>query len=182
MDKAEQQSRMQSAIVHLEESLRTLRTGRAHAGLVESIVVEAYGNSMPLKGLAGVNVLDARTLTIEPWDKSLVAVIEKAIHESGQGLNPQQDGKTLRINVPQPTEETRLAMVKVMKKMVEETRIRIRRIRDEVKNDLITKERAKEISEDDRYRSQEQLEVSIKSFNSIIDEMSLKKENEIRKL
>lgn len=182
MDQAELKRQLNDTIEYLESEFRTIRTGRAHPGLIEGLPIEAYGSMTTIKGVASITIADARTLMIDPWDKSLVASVEKAIRESDQGLNPQSDGKVLRIPVPQPTEETRKEMVKVMKKMAEEGRIRLRRIRDDMKSSIITREKDKEISEDDRYREQEQLEKDVKNYNAKIETMTSEKEAEIMKV
>ncbi len=182
MDQAEFKTQLKGTIEHLESEFRTLRTGRAHPGIIEELPIEAYGNMTTIKGVASITVADPRTLLIDPWDKSLVSAVEKAIQDSDQGLNPQSDGKVLRIPVPQPTEETRKEMVKVMKKMTEEARIRIRRARDDAKSTIIRREKDKEISEDDRYHLQELLESDVKDYNNKVEELSKIKEGEIMKV
>ncbi len=182
MDQAVLKQEFNSTIEHLESELRTIRTGRAHPGIIESIPVEAYESMTNIKGVASITITDARTLVVEPWDKGLVSAVEKALRESDQGLNPQSDGKVLRISVPQPTEETRKEMVKVMRKMVEEARIRVRRIRDEAKSSIITREKDKDISEDDRYRMQASLEEDVKKYNAKIEALSEDKEADIMKV
>lgn len=166
-------------ISHLDDQFKTLRTGRAHAGLIEGLVAEAYGGTMDLKSMASITVLDARTLLVDPWDKTLVMAIEKAIREAPVGLNPQSDGKVLRVPVPQPTEESRRDMVKVMKNMAEDARIALRRARDEAKTSVIESEEAGEIGEDQRFRIQDQLDVMIKKYNTIIEEKVAAKEQDI---
>lgn len=166
-------------ISHLDDQFKTLRTGRAHAGLIEGLVAEAYGGTMDLKSMASITVLDARTLLVDPWDKTLVMAIEKAIREAPVGLNPQSDGKVLRVPVPQPTEESRRDMVKVMKNMAEDARIALRRARDEAKTSVIESEEAGEIGEDQRFRIQDQLDVMIKKYNTIIEEKVAVKEQDI---
>lgn len=166
-------------ISHLDDQFKTLRTGRAHAGLIEGLMVEAYGGTMDLKSTASITVLDARTLLVDPWDKTLVTAIEKAIREAPVGLNPQSDGKVLRVPVPQPTEESRREMVKVMKNMAEDARIALRRARDEAKTSVIASEEAGEIGEDQRFRIQDQLDVMIKKYNALIEEKVAAKEQDI---
>lgn len=168
-----------AAFGHFEEQLKTVRTGRAHPGIVEDIHVDAYGSPMDIKSLASVMVTDAKTLTIDPWDKGLVPAIEKAIREAPMGFNPQSDGKILRIVVPQPTQETRTSMVKLMRGMAEEARIAFRHIRDTAKTSIIEHEKKGEISEDERFRLQEKLDAMIKEFNEKIEGAAQKKEEEI---
>lgn len=169
----------ESIIAHLDEQFKSVRTGRANPGLIENVMVEAYGGTMDLKSTASVTVLDARTLLVDPWDKSLIQSVEKAIRESPAGLNPQSDGKVLRIPVPQPTEETRRDMVKVMKGMAEDARIALRRARDEVKTEVIEREKVGEIGEDERFRLQDRMDVMVKQINTTIEERAAKKEGEI---
>lgn len=182
MDKAALKEQLTETVEHLEEEFKTLRTGRAHPGLVESIPVMAYGSPSVVKNVASVTITDPRTITVEAWDKGLTSALEKAIRESGQGLNPVSDGAKLRIPVPQPTEESRRDMVKIMKKMVEEARIRVRRIRDDAKQYIINREKNKDISEDDRYRWQDDLEAEVKMYNQKIEEAAEAKESEIMKV
>ena len=118
-----------SAVEHLQKELGALRTGRATPALVEDIVVNAYDTMMEIKGLASIQTSDARTLVIEPWDKSLTKNIEKAIRDAGTGLNPLVDGTSIRIIMSSMTEDNRKQMVKKMKEIIEEAKIAVRQIR-----------------------------------------------------
>lgn len=173
---------LESARTHFDNQLKGVRTGRAQPTLVEGVKVEVYGSVMELKSLASVTVSDAHTLVISPWDAANVSCIEKAINESSLGLRAQSDGKTLRIVVPAPTEETRTQMVKLMREMSEQARIVARRLRDEVKSHIIDREKKGEIGEDERFRLQGELDEQIKKYNSLIEERTKKKEAEIMSL
>ncbi len=169
----------QKTIDFLQKELGSIKTGRATPALVENIEVDAYGSKMPLKGVASVTIPDPKTIYIEPWDKSLTKAIEKAISESGIGLNPVSDGKGLRIVLPQLTEERRKELVKVMKEKLEEARQGIRRTRDEVKSKIVAEEKDKKISEDEKYRRQEELDKISGEYNDLVKKMGDEKEREI---
>lgn len=172
----------QSKIDHLQKDLSSLRTGRATPALVEDLVVSAYGSNMEIKGLASINVPDARTLVIDPWDKSLTQNIEKGIRDAGIGLNPAVDGQVIRIVIPQMTEETRKQVVKIMKEKIEDARIRLRGVREEVREEIIRKEKEKEFSEDEKFKLFDELEKLTKEFNELIAQMGERKENEIMEI
>ncbi|PJA45693.1 ribosome recycling factor, partial [Candidatus Uhrbacteria bacterium CG_4_9_14_3_um_filter_50_9] len=137
----------QTAIDQLQKEFSQLRTGRATPALVEDIPVNAYDSIMEVKGLASIQSLDAKTLVIDPWDKGLLQNIEKAIRDAGIGLSPVVDGKQIRIMMPPMTEDNRKQMVKKMKGMVEDSRIRVRGVREEAREEIVKQEKEKEISE-----------------------------------
>lgn len=168
-----------SVIDHLNKELGGLRTGRATPALVENLPVPAYDGTMELKGLASVGVLDAKTLIIDPWDKALIPAIEKAIRDSGIGLSPATDGGKIRLMMPQMTEENRLRMVKVMKEKIEESRIALRGVREGLREEILEKEKAKEMSEDEKFKLLDDLEKFTKEFNEEISAMGENKEEEI---
>lgn|SRR3989344_3657397 len=167
------------AAAHCKEDLGGLRTGRASAALVEDISVAAYGTRQPLKALATILTPDPRTISIEPWDKSVMADIEKGIRESGSGLNPSNDGRVIRISIPALTEEARRDMIKVMGQKLEAARIVVRQLRDKVREEIQKAEKEKEIGEDDRYTLQEQLDELVKEFNEEIKKFGDDKEKDI---
>jgi ribosome recycling factor len=169
----------QATIERLQKELGALRTGRATPALVEEIKVNAYGSPMEIRGLASIAVSDAKTIVIEPWDKSLTQNIEKGIRDAGVGLNPVADGQILRITLPQMTEENRKQIVKVMKEKVEEARIRLRGAREEVREEVLKKEKEKEFSEDEKFKLFDELEKLTKEFNERITQISERKEEEI---
>ena len=131
-------ARMFKSYTELENSLSQIRSGRATPGLVDDIKVDAYGDSMPISQLAAVSIPEARSITIDVWDKSIVQEVEKAIQKSGRNLNPQNDGTFIRINLPDLTEDRRKELVKVAKQKVDEFKVSIRNIRRDA-NDSIKK-------------------------------------------
>lgn len=164
------------AVDHLAHELSGLRTGRATPALVEDIQVEAYGTMQPIKALGSISVPDAKTLAIEPWDTSVVKAIEKAIQESGIGINPTVDGKIIRLTMPMMTEESRQRLVKVMKEKMEDARVSIRRIREDVKKSI---EKQTGIGKDDIRTELEQLDKTVKELIAKVDAIGAKKEQEI---
>lgn len=151
-------SRMAKSVETLRHELTKLRTGRAHTSLLDHITVDYYGSEVPLKQVANVNVEDARTLVVTPWEKPMVAVIEKAIMKSDLGLNPNTAGTVMRIPLPPLTEERRRDMIKVVRHEAEGARVAIRNIRRDANNDFKDLLKEKEISEDDERRAQEQIQ------------------------
>lgn len=164
---------------HLHKELGTLRTGRATPQLVEDVRVNAYDSVMELKGLASIGVQDAKTIVIDPWDKSLIHAIEKAIRDSGTGLSPSTDGGIIRIVLPAMTEENRVKLVKLMKEKLEDSRIALRGVREGVRDEILEKEKNKEMSEDEKFKLLDELEKLTKEFNEQISSMGEKKEDEI---
>lgn len=172
----------QSAIEHLQKELSQLRTGRATPALVENIPVSAYGSVMEVKGLASVQVHDAKTLVIEPWDKGILMSIEKAIRDAGVGLSPAVDGHIIRIVLPQMTEENRKQIAKVAKERLEDTRIRIRAVREEAREKVNAMEKGKEISEDEKFKLFDEIDKMTKEFTDLAMEIGKKKDEEIMTL
>ena len=164
---------------HLNKELSGLRTGRAHPSMVENISVKAYDSFMDLKSIASIHVPDAKTLTIEPWDKSLLTAVEKAIREADLGLNPVVDGSLVRLNLPSMTEENRRQLVKVMKEKSEETRVSLRGIREGLRDEVMQMEKDKAIAEDEKFKILEELDKMTKDFTAQVDELAKRKEDEI---
>lgn len=169
----------QAAVDHLSGELATLRTGRATPAVVESIKVPAYDSMMELKGVAAIRSLDAKTLVVEPWDKSVTQAIEKAIRDAQIGVNPAVDGNTIRLSFPPMTEENRKNLVKHMKGIIEETRVRIRGVRESVRDEVSKMEKNKDISEDEKFNMFDDLDKMTKEFTTQVDEMGKAKEQEI---
>ena len=169
----------QKPIDHLKRELGALRTGRASVALVEDVQVEAYEGQMGLKSLASITVSDARTLSIEPYDKSLIKAVEKAIVNSSIGVRPTVDGNIIRVSLPQLTEERRKELVKIVQKKIEEGKVGLRAVREKVRNSIVGAEKKRQMREDDRFRAQEQLDDFIKKQNEMIDEIGKEKEKEI---
>lgn len=169
----------QKVIDHLKDELKTLRTGRATTSLVEDIHVEAYGSRTALIGLASINIPDNRTITIEPWDKSIVKDIEKAIIEANIGLSPSVQGTLIRLSLPSLTEESRRNLTKVMNEKLEQARIGIRGVRETARNEILEAEKNNLVTEDDKYRLMELLEKTVHEWNDRIKAIGDEKETEI---
>lgn len=169
----------EKAIDHLEAEISTLRTGRATPALVEGIMVDAYNMKQPLKAVASITVQDAKNILVEPWDKTIIQAVENAIRNSDVGVNPVGDGAVIRIPLPELTQDRRIDLIKILHKKLEACRITIRKIREEVRNDIDKAEKAKEIGEDDRYVHQEEVEKMVKEYNLKAKEIGEKKEIEI---
>lgn len=170
------------AIEFVKKEISTIQTGRANPSLIDEIMVEVYGQKTPIKGLASIGVPEARTITIEPWDKNIAKDIEKAIREANVGLNPVNEGNLVRISIPQMTEESRKELIKLLGQKIEQGRIQIRGIRDEIRDEIIQAEKDNEITEDDKYKFQKDLDEFTGEFNKQIEEISKKKETEITKI
>lgn len=168
-----------AAIENLKKELQNIRSGRANAAIVEGVKVEAYDSSMDLKSVASISTPDAKTIQIEPWDSNLIKPIEKALQMSGLGLNPNVAGTTIRLIMPPMTEENRKELAKIIHQKVEEARIRLRNIREDVRENIQAEERAKTISEDERYTLQETLDDVVSEYNKKADAMGKEKETDI---
>ena len=166
-------------IVFLKNDIAQLRTGRATTALVEDIAVEAYGSRQPMKAVGTIMASDAKTLTVEPWDKSLLQAVEKAIRDSGLGMNPVNDGRLIRLTLPELTSERRAELAKVLHQKLEHARISVRKVREETREMIASEEKDKNISEDEKFRLQEDLEKMVKSFNEEIQKIGEGKEKEI---
>jgi ribosome recycling factor len=150
--------KMEKAIQVLKKDLAALRAGRATPALLEKVVVEYYGSEMPVNQLANISTPDPRTLVIQPWDKSALAEIERAILKSDLGLTPSNDGNVIRINLPALTQERRAELVKVVKKTGEEAKVAIRNIRRDANDDIKKLEKNGDISEDESRRGQDEIQ------------------------
>jgi ribosome recycling factor len=178
-DLPELQRRMQGAIASLKHELGGLRTGRASAGLVEPIHVDAYGQSMPLNQLASISIPEPRMISIQVWDRSMVGAVEKAIRDSNLGLSPNTEGQTLRIRIPELNEQRRKELVKVAHKYAEEARVAVRHVRRDGIDHLkkLMKDRA--ISEDDEKRHESEVQKATDKAVGEIDQALAVKEKEI---
>ena len=173
------QDRMDKALESLDRDYRKLRTGRASVSLVDSIRIDYYGTSTPLNQLATLTIPDPRTIMIQPWDTSVIGEVEKAILKSDLGLTPMNDGKVIRINIPPLTTERRRELVKVVKKMAEETKVAVRNIRRDANDMIKDLKKDKEISEDDQFRAQEETQKITDDLIKRIDAVYSAKEKEI---
>lgn len=174
--------RMNKSVDALKNELMRLRTGRANTGLLDSIKVDYYGNPSPLNQVANVTVADSRTLSIQPWEKSMVPAIEKAILESDLGLNPMSAGDNIRIPIPPLTQERRLDLVKLVKSEGEGGKVAIRNIRRDAISNIKELLKEKEISEDDEHRAEEQVQKLTDSFIATIDSVLKEKEEELMEI
>ena len=173
------EQKMRKSVEALGKELATIRTGHATPNLIEHIKVEYAGVLTPLNQLAGISAPEARLLVIQPWDKGSTASIEKAIMKSDLGLNPTGDGRVIRINIPQLTEERRQELVKVVRRRVEEGRIALRNLRREATDELKDLERNKDISQDEHKRILNQLQKLTDSFIADIEQIGRDKEVEV---
>lgn len=171
--------KMDQAVSHLEQSFKKIMVGRASSALVEDLPVSAYGSMTTIKGLASVSTPDASTIVISPWDQGLISEVEKAIADSDLGINPQNDGSAVRLNIPKPTEEKRVEVVKAMKEDAENTRISIRNIRQDVHASLKELEKSSDITEDDLHMYDKKLQQEVDRVNKHVDEMVKSKEEDL---
>ncbi|MFN0088808.1 MAG: ribosome recycling factor [Acidimicrobiales bacterium] len=175
----EAQSKMRKAVAHAKSEFSTIRTGRASPALVEKLPVMAYGQEMPLQQLAGFSIPEARMLIITPFDKGNVGPIERAIQHSDLGLNPSNDGTSLRLVFPPLTQERRKDLVRLVKHMAEEGRIAIRNVRRDGRKELDALEKAGDLSSDDVVRAEKDLDRITHSLEADIDKALDEKEREL---
>lgn len=173
------QQSFQKVFDHLKQEYARLQIGRASASLVEHITVDAYGSMQNIKSLASVAVPDAKTISIQPWDKSLLSAVEKAIQTSDLGIHPVNNGNSILLNLPPLTEERRKELAKVVHKMAEESRIAIRNARQEAHTVIRRLEQEKKISEDDARHGEKQLQEKVDAVNKQIEELAKSKEKDI---
>lgn len=169
----------QKPIDHFKQELGGIRTGRATPALVENIMVDAYGEKLAVKSLASIAVPDPKSLMVESWDKTILKDLEAAIRNAGAGLSVSNEGNFLRIVLPPLTEENRKILVKLVNEKAEEARVALRSLREKVKEKIIDSEKKKEISEDARYKMQDELDKMISDFNAEIKRMVEGKEKDI---
>jgi ribosome recycling factor len=177
--KKDAETRMKKAIDSLNQELARMRTGRAHPGLVEHVKVDYYGNATPLSQVANVTVEDSRTLSITPWEKSMVPAIEKAIMSAGLGLNPVTAGTVIRIPMPPLTEERRREFVKVVKQEAENARVGVRNVRRDANTEVKKLLKDKKITEDDERRAEEAIQKLTDKHIEEIDKLLVKKEKDL---
>lgn len=170
---------MSKTVDFCASQLGKIRTGRASTSLLDGVMVDMYGTLGPISNAASVSTPDARSIIVQPWDKSLLSAIERAIHQSDLGFNPQNDGTLLRIPVPPLTEERRKEFVKMSKKIAEEAKIALRNIRRDTNESLKKIEKSKEISEDDRKKGEDEVQKITDQFIKNVDTLQEKKEKEL---
>lgn len=173
------ESRMVKTIDALKADLAKVRTGRAHAGILDHVQVDYYGSMVPIGQVASVGLLDARTISVQPWEKKLLSAIEKAIRDSDLGLNPAAQGDLLRVPMPALTEERRRDMVKVVKNEGENARVSIRTLRRDANQHCKELLKKKEVSEDDERRAQDEIQKLTDRFVADVDRLVAEKEKEI---
>lgn len=173
------EEKMRKAIEVAREEFGGVRTGRASPALVQRITVEYYGTPTPLQQLAGISVPDPRSLQITPYDRNSISAIEKAIQASDLGINPSNDGQSIRLGFPALTEERRKEMIKVIRDRAEQGRIAIRNVRRHTKEEIERDEKAGEVSQDDERRAEKELQKLTDRFIAEIDDMVKRKEAEL---
>lgn len=173
------QERMDKAVAVLAVNLSGIRTGRANTGLVESVRVEAYGSQAPLKQLASISTPEPQQIMVRPYDPTIIKDIEKAIAAGELGLNPQNDGRIIRINVPQLSTEVRRKMVACVKDLAEETKVSIRNIRRDANKSADSAEKGKALSEDERTRLKEEIQELTKKYEQKVIDLAKARESEI---
>ena len=175
----EMAEKMDKSLDAFKQELSKIRTGRASLSLLDGIKAEAYGSSMPLNQVATLTIPESRQIVIQPWDPQVMSSIEKAILKSELGLTPVNDGKVIRINIPQLTEERRKDLVKIVKKIAEEYRVAVRNHRRDAIDSLKKQKKNKEISEDEQFKLQDEAQKETDSYIAKIDEVAADKENEV---
>ncbi|MEB3197624.1 MAG: ribosome recycling factor [Candidatus Sericytochromatia bacterium] len=173
------EDKMKKAIAATQRDFASIRTGRASAALLDRISVDYYGAETPIKSMGNISTPDSRTIQIQVFDRGSVGLVEKAIHKSDLGLTPNTDGQLIRLNIPPLTEERRKDMVKVAKKSAEDGRVAIRNVRRDEMDAVKKLEKANECTEDDRKRSEDQIQKLTDRFIKELDELLAHKEREI---
>lgn len=168
-----------SVIEHLMSELSSLRTGRATPALIENLEIDYYGTKTPLKAIAAISNPEARTLTIQPWDKGAIQAIEKAIQMSPLGINPVADRDMIRLSIPSLTEERRKELTKLLGRFIEDARIIVRKEREDALRAVDHQLKAKEISEDERFRHRNDIQKQVDEINKKIEDIGIVKEKEI---
>lgn len=170
---------LDKAVKFLEEEYTALHTGRANPSLIEDIMVESYGAKTPLKGVASISVTDSKTINVQPWDKAVLAEIEKAVRESGLNISAVNTGEVVRVTLPALTEERRKEFVKIAKDKAEEAKVSIRNHRHEVLASIKKAKNGSEISEDEAGRKEKELQVKVDEYNKKIDNIFVNKEKDL---
>ncbi|MBF8273726.1 MAG: ribosome recycling factor [Magnetococcales bacterium] len=173
------ETRMKKALGVLREELAGVRTGRASTSLLEHVMVDVYGSSMPMNQLAAVNVPESRMITVQPWDKSTTKAIEKAIMESDLGLNPMNDGELIRVPLPELTEDRRKELVKVVHKLSEQGKVAMRNIRRDGMDQAKKMEKAKKISLDELKQLEKKIQERTDHFIKDVDQAVAQKEADV---
>ena len=176
------EERMKKCVASLEGEYQNLRTGRASTALFDKIKVDYYGAETPLNQVASLSVPEARLVVIQPWDKSLLPAIEKAIQKSELGLNPNNDGKLIRVNFPSLTEQRRKELAKQSKQMAEQSKVAVRNVRRDAMDDLKKKQKAGEISEDEQKEGETKIQKLTDNYIASVQKIADAKEKEIMEI
>ena len=180
--KQDADTRMGKSVESLKGDLTKIRTGRAHTSLLDHITVDYYGSQVPLSQVANINVSDARTLTVTPWEKPMVQVIEKAIMTSDMGLNPATAGEVIRVPLPPLTEERRKDMIRLVRQEGEGAKVAIRNIRRDVLSDIKTLLKEKEITEDEERHAQDDIQKLTDKHVAEVDKLLVAKEKDLMEI
>ena len=173
------EQKMHKSVEALKQDLSKVRTGRAHAGLLDHVLVDYYGNPTPIPQIGSVSLLDARTLAVTPWEKKLLAAVEKAIRDSDLGLNPSSDGERVRVPMPPLTEERRRDLIKVVRHEAEDARVAVRNIRRDANHHLKEMLKKKEIPEDQERKAQDDVQKLTDRHIADIDKVLQQKEADL---
>lgn len=173
------EQKMQKSIDALKADLGKVRTGRAHTGLLDHVQVDYYGSPVPISQVASITLIDARTIGVQPWEKPLVAKVEKAIRDADLGLNPATQGEMIRVPMPPLTEERRRELIKVIKHEGENAKIALRNLRRDANNHLKDALKKKEISEDDERRAQDEIQKLTDRYVQEVDKLLAEKEKDL---
>jgi ribosome recycling factor len=171
--------KMQKSLEALKHDLAKVRTGRAHTGILDHVQVEYYGSMVPISQVANITLVDARTIGVQPWEKPMIAKVEKAIRDSDLGLNPATMGELVRVPMPALTEERRKELIKVVRSEAENARIAVRNLRRDANAHLKDAVKAKEISEDDERRAEEDVQKLTDRYVAEVDKQLAEKEKEL---
>jgi len=174
--------RMAKSVAALKQEMTKIRTGRAHTSLLDHITVDYYGSQTPLNQVSNVGIEDARTLVVTPWEKDMVAVIEKAIINSDLGLNPVSAGTVIRVPLPQLTEERRKDMIRIVRNEAEGGRIAVRNVRRDAISDIKDLLKEKMIGKDDEHRGEEEIQAITDKYVAEIDKVLAEKESELMEI
>ena len=177
--KKDADQRMAKSVASLSQSLTKLRTGRAHPSLLEHLTVSYYGTDTPISQVANISVEDARTLSVTPWEQTVIPDVEKAIINAGLGLNPVTAGKVVRVPLPDLTEERRKDLARLVKQEAEQGRVAVRNVRRDVNSDLKTLLKEKEISEDEERKAEQEIQQITDKYVAEVDKISEEKQKEI---
>ncbi len=180
--KRDAERRMQKAVDALQHEMTKIRTGRAHASLLDHVMVDYYGNMTPINQVANISASDARTLSVTPWEKTMLPAVEKAILNSGLGLNPANSGTVIRVPMPPLSEERRKEMIRVVKGEAEQGRVAVRNIRRDANHALKESVKAKEISEDDERRGSDEIQKLTDHYIAQIDLVLETKEKDLMEI